>query len=88
MIAVVAFHVGVPGVGGGFVGVDVFFVVSGFLITRSILGELAGSRHDLAAQLLGPASPPVAPGVNPHRRRHRDVRPADAAAAVVADAGH
>ena len=43
MIAVIAFHVGVPGVGGGFVGVDVFFVVSGFLITRLILGELASS---------------------------------------------
>ncbi|MCZ4557756.1 acyltransferase family protein [Rhodococcus maanshanensis] len=33
VVMVVLFHAGVPGVAGGFVGVDIFFVVSGFLIT-------------------------------------------------------
>lgn len=34
VLAVMFHHFGVPGFAGGFVGVDVFFVLSGFLITR------------------------------------------------------
>lgn len=42
ILSVILFHAGVPGFGGGFIGVDIFFVISGYLITSLIVSEDAG----------------------------------------------
>ena len=47
VLAVVFYHAGVPGFSGGFVGVDVFFVISGFLITQIVWSELQGENSHL-----------------------------------------
>lgn len=47
VVPVVLHHAGLPWLSGGFVGVDVFFVISGFLITTIILGDLEAGRFSL-----------------------------------------
>src|ERR1700689_2150544 len=46
VVLVVLYHADIPGVHGGFLGVDVFFVVSGFVITNVLLRERASSGRN------------------------------------------
>ncbi|SCW72480.1 Peptidoglycan/LPS O-acetylase OafA/YrhL, contains acyltransferase and SGNH-hydrolase domains [Sphingobium faniae] len=48
VIGVLLFHVGFERAGGGFVGVDIFFVISGFLITQLMLRDLERGAFSLA----------------------------------------
>jgi peptidoglycan/LPS O-acetylase OafA/YrhL len=48
VLAVVAFHFEAPGVLGGFVGVDIFFVISGYLITGIIQSEVQAGSFSFA----------------------------------------
>jgi len=50
IVLVVLFHARVPGFEAGFTGVDVFFVISGYLITRKLLDEAIPTRR---VRLLG-----------------------------------
>jgi len=47
VIPVVLFHAGIDLFGGGYVGVDVFFVISGYLITSIILAEKSQENFTL-----------------------------------------
>ena len=47
VISVVLFHFGVTGFSGGFVGVDIFFVISGFLMTSIVIRGLDKNNFNI-----------------------------------------
>ena len=61
VVPVILFHAGFETFSGGFVGVDVFFVISGYLITTIILAELEQGKFSI---------------VNFYERRARRILPA------------
>ena len=48
VLSILLFHLGVSGFEGGYVGVDIFYVISGYLITTIIIRELAAGEFSIA----------------------------------------
>ncbi|NQZ10858.1 MAG: acyltransferase [Algicola sp.] len=53
VLSVIIFHLKARALPGGFVGVDIFFVISGFLISQNILKALANDRFSFTHFYLG-----------------------------------
>lgn len=47
VLPVILFHAGLSSFSGGYVGVDVFFVISGYLITSILLNDIDGGRFSI-----------------------------------------
>ncbi|MFT2090391.1 acyltransferase family protein [Paraglaciecola sp. 2405UD69-4] len=61
ILPVLFFHAGVPGVSGGYIGVDVFFVISGYLITTLLIEDVNQQKFSI---------------INFYERRARRILPA------------
>jgi peptidoglycan/LPS O-acetylase OafA/YrhL len=49
VLMVLAYHIGTRFAKGGFIGVDIFFVISGYLISKILMKELNEDRFSIAA---------------------------------------
>ena len=65
VLLVMLAHVGVPWLSGGFIGVDVFFVVSGFLITGLLLREREATGRIRLGAFCARRARPHPPGARP-----------------------
>ena len=72
VVLVVLFHADVPGLGGGYVGVDVFFVISGFVITQVLLREHASTGSTSLLRFWVLRGPHCHSGGYARHHRHRD----------------